>query len=77
MAEYICIRKCFHKGKVYNKGDAYVPKPDEKTVPHHFAAKGTPVPEDPTPRLGAIVKGKTKLPSVKAPGKKEFPEKKG
>lgn len=72
MAEYVCIRKCFHKGKLWLKGDTFVT--DDENVPHHFSKKGTPVPEDQTPRLGAIVKGKTKLPSVKAPGKEDFKE---
>lgn len=72
--EYVCIRKCWHRGKVWQKGDAYNPLAGEE-VPHHFAKKGTPVPEDATPRLGTKVSGKTKpLPSLKAPGKKDLTE---
>lgn len=74
MADFVCIRKCYHKGRIWNKGDAYVSVKDEK-VPHHFAPKGSPIPEDPTPKLGTKVTGKSKpLPSVRAPGKKDFPE---
>lgn len=74
MADYVCIRKCYHRGKVYVKGDPYNLKPDEKEAPRHFAKKGAAIPDDPTPRLGTRVSGKTKLPSVKAPGKADFPE---
>lgn len=74
MAEFVCIRKCFHRGRLWQKGDTYLSEGEEK-VPHHFAKKGSPVPEDATPRLGAKVRGKDKpLPSMRAPGKKDFPE---
>jgi hypothetical protein len=52
MGEYICIRKCFYKEKLYAVGDVYNSEPGEE-MPRHFKAltvyheeTGTP-PTDP------------------------------
>lgn len=69
MGEYICIKKCFHKGILYKRGNKYNAKPDE-VVPHHFApAEGYVISAEPTPRLGAKVAKAKVNPSMKAPGK--------
>lgn len=68
MAEYVCIKKCFHKGRLFKRGDNFRPVGDE-VVPHHFAPKGEPVQDDPTPRLGTKVAKAKPNPSMKAPGK--------
>lgn len=38
MQEFVCIRKCFYKDILYDEGDPYIAKDDEK-VPHHFEPK--------------------------------------
>ncbi len=72
MSEYICTRKCFHKGRLFKPGDKYASKPEEK-VPHHFALAEKYVEQpEPTPRLGSKVNvGVKQYPSVKAPGKEQ------
>lgn len=74
--EYVCIRKCWHNRRVWNKGDIYVPLKDEKEVPHHFVPKGQEKEVNELPKLGTKVTGKSKpLASIKAPGKADFNEK--
>ena len=68
---YVCKEKCFHKGRIFKRGDVLEPAEGEK-VPVYFVEVPTSdaLPEDPTPRLGAKVKVKPKeFPSMRAPGK--------
>lgn len=72
---YVCIRKCYYKKRLFKKGDFYTTGDPKEKVPKYFAKEGTPVPADPTPRLGTKVMGVNKpLPSLKAPGKKDAPK---
>lgn len=66
----VCVSKCFHRGRLWKKGDEYTPDEGEK-VPHHFRdlSAGEPLPGDPTPRLGAKLKKRVEFASMKAPGK--------
>lgn len=70
---YVCVNKCFHRGRLWKRGDEYVPAKDEK-VPHHFIemSAGEKPPEEPTPRLGTKVAKRKEFPSMKAPGKEAF-----
>ncbi|MEN6474275.1 MAG: hypothetical protein ABFD81_09695 [Syntrophaceae bacterium] len=76
MSEYICTRKCFHKGRLFKPGDKFAPKPEEK-VPHHFASAEKYVERvDQAPRLGTKINPNLiRNPSVKAPGKDKEPTK--
>jgi hypothetical protein len=76
---YVCKTKCFHRGKLFKKGDTYVPSPEElkedsdgkNKVPKHFVSlkDGEVLPEEPTPRLGTKLGRRKENPSMKAPSK--------
>lgn len=74
MSEHICIRKCFHNGRLFKPGDKFTPKPEEK-VPLHFAPAEKYVERPaPTPRLGTKTNQNpmaVQHPPVKAPGKEQ------
>ena len=57
MSEHICIRKCFHNGRLFKPGDKFTPKPEEK-VPPHFAPSEKYVERmDPTLEESARISG--------------------
>lgn len=70
---YVCTVKNYHRGKLYKRGDHYTPLADEKVPLDRFEeVGGVSLPPEPTPRLGAKVKGEVpgkEKPSMKAPGK--------
>ena len=68
---YVCKEKCFHKGRIFKRGDILEPEEGEK-VPVYFVevVVSDALPDEPMPRLGAKVKVKAKeFPSMRAPGK--------
>ena len=68
---YVCKEKCFHKGRIFKRGDILEPAEGEK-VPVYFVevVASDALPDEPMPRLGAKVKVKAKeFPSMRAPGK--------
>ena len=48
MPKYVCIRKCYHRGILFNVGDPYTRRPGEK-MPIHF--KEIIEPEEPKKEL--------------------------
>ena len=52
MVEYVCVNRCFHKGRFHEKGKRY--RFDDKDVPRHFKKVGG---DDP-----AVDDGKAKAP---------------
>ena len=68
---YVCMEKCFHKGRIFKRGDVLEPAEGEKVPVYFVEAKASDaLPEEPLPRLGAKVKVKAKeFPSMRAPGK--------
>ncbi len=73
MADFKCIRKCYHKGVLYKPEDIIHTKGDE-IPPRHFIPADQPSPQIHTPKLGTKV-GKPKAnASMKAPGKADAPK---
>ncbi len=75
---YTCINKCWHRGRIWNRGDEYTPTKEElitdeegkNKIPHHFKNLDVKdLPPEPTPKLGSKIAKKKENPSLKAPAK--------
>lgn len=40
MGKYVCVTKCFYRGRLWVPGESLAPETPTEKVPHHFKLKG-------------------------------------